>query len=56
MERLGHSSIKVTLNTYGHLFPALDEPVAEGRDEQVQKALSNHARPALDLNKFPLSA
>ena len=25
MERLGHSSINVTLDTYGHLFPALDE-------------------------------
>jgi hypothetical protein len=25
MERLGHSSIQVTLGTYGHLFPTLDE-------------------------------
>ncbi len=25
MERLGHSSITVTLNTYGHLFPSVDE-------------------------------
>ena len=29
MERLGHSSIKVTLDTYGHLFPALDEALTD---------------------------
>ena len=27
--RLGHSSIQVTLNTYGHLFEGLDEAAAE---------------------------
>lgn len=26
---MGHSSIKVTLDTYGHLFPEADEAVAE---------------------------
>jgi integrase len=30
MERLGHSSITVTLNTYGHLFPELEEHLTEG--------------------------
>ena len=25
MERLGHSTIQVTLGTYGHLFPNLEE-------------------------------
>ena len=29
MERLGHSSINVTLGTYGHLFPALDEELTQ---------------------------
>ena len=24
MERMGHSSINVTLGTYGHLFPSID--------------------------------
>jgi len=24
MERMGHSTINVTLGTYGHLFPAID--------------------------------
>ena len=28
--RLGHSSISVTLDTYGHLLPSLDEEVADG--------------------------
>lgn len=27
--RLGHSSITVTLDTYGHLLPSLDEEVAD---------------------------
>lgn len=31
-ERIGHSSIKVTLDRYGHLFPALDEEIADGLD------------------------
>jgi len=27
-ERLGHSSISITLNTYGHLFPRGDDSAA----------------------------
>lgn len=30
--RLGHSSIKVTLDTYGHLFEGLDVAAAERLD------------------------
>ena len=30
--RLGHSSIKVTLDTYGHLFEGLDEAAAQRLD------------------------
>ena len=56
MERLGHSSIKVTLDTYGHLFPALDEALTEGLEEQFQNAISNDARPARGLSELPLSA
>ncbi len=56
MERLGHSSIKVTLDTYGHLFPALDEALTESLDEQFQNAISNDARPARGLSELPLSA
>ena len=45
MERLGHSSITVTLNTYGHLFPGLDEALTDGLEEQFQKAVSGDSRP-----------
>lgn len=31
--RLGHSSISVTLGTYGHLFPEADQDVADGLDD-----------------------
>jgi hypothetical protein len=30
MERLGHSSVQVTLDVYGHLFPAIDAALTEG--------------------------
>ena len=32
-ERLGHASIKTTLDTYGHLFDGLDEAAADRLDE-----------------------
>ena len=32
-ERLGHASIKTTLDTYGHLFDGMDEVAAERLDE-----------------------
>jgi integrase len=34
--RLGHSSIKITLDTYGHLFDGLDEAAAERLDAAFQ--------------------
>ena len=34
-ERLGHSSIVVTLDTYGHLFPAGDDSGALGKAEAL---------------------
>ena len=55
-ERLGHSSIPVTLDRYGHLFPALDEVLTEGLDEQFQNVISNDARPVGGLSELPLSA
>ena len=45
--RLGHSSIKVTLDTYGHLFDGLDEAAAERLDvvfQQTPADLSKVAR------------
>jgi integrase len=36
--RMGHSSSQVTLDRYGHLFPALDEQIASGLDAVYQRA------------------
>ncbi len=41
MERLGHSSITVTIDTYGHLFPALDEALSDGLERTYQTARAN---------------
>ena len=38
MERLGHSSITVTLNVYVHLFPNLDEALTDGLEATFQHA------------------
>jgi len=38
MERLGHSSIQVTLGTYGHLFPTLDASLTARLDEAIAAA------------------
>jgi len=37
MERLGHSSIQVTLDTYGHLFPELEVHITDGLDQVYRK-------------------
>jgi integrase len=41
-ERLGHASIKTTLDTYGHLFEGLDE-AATDRLEATYAASDVHA-------------
>jgi integrase len=33
--RMGHSSISVTLDRYGHLFPELDESIASAFDARL---------------------
>ncbi|QYG90995.1 site-specific integrase [Iamia sp. SCSIO 61187] len=40
-ERLGHSSITVTLDRYGHLFPKLDEALTGRLDELHREAVSS---------------
>lgn len=40
MERLGHSSVTVTLNTYGHLFPGIDASLTEALDRLARGATS----------------
>jgi integrase len=41
--RLGHSSIKVTLDTYGHLFDGLDEAAAERLDTDFYRTIGSVA-------------
>jgi len=37
-ERMGHSSITVTLDRFGHLFPSLGVTIAEGLDAMHRAA------------------
>jgi integrase len=45
MERLGHSSVTVTLDTYGHLFPSLEASLTDALEERITAALSNSPFP-----------
>lgn len=38
MERMGHSTIQVTLGTYGHLFPNLETALTDALDEVYRAA------------------
>lgn len=38
--RMGHSSVQVTLDRYGHLFPELDANIAEGLDVTFRASLT----------------
>jgi integrase len=44
-ERLGHGSIRITLDTYGELFPSLDERLRDDLDRARIEALAASARP-----------
>lgn len=47
MERMGHSSITVTLGTYGHLLPGLEQALTEALDRVgrgAQEAVSESGR------------
>lgn len=39
-ERLGHSSIAITMDRYGHLFPSLDAALTEGLEDTFRSAES----------------
>jgi integrase len=45
MERLGHSTIAVTMDVYGHLLPSIDEALTDGLDATFQKAHAAWMRP-----------
>lgn len=42
--RLGHSSIQVTLDTYGHLFEGINEAAAERLDAIFLRTLADSSR------------
>jgi hypothetical protein len=44
-ERLGHSSITVTMDVYGHLFPSLNEALTERLDDVFRAARSTNSLP-----------
>jgi len=44
-ERFGHSSITVTLDRYGHLFPSLDQTIADDFERSYADTLAPPARP-----------
>ena len=57
-EHLGHSSITVTMDTYGHLFPSQMEELAIRLDRSREVALQNLAaspRPGGGLTVIPLA-
>ena len=39
-ERLGHASIGITLDTYSHVMPGMQEEVAEEIDAGLREALA----------------
>lgn len=43
-ERLGHSSITVTMDRYGHLFPAQDEALADALDGTLRGSMTGPRR------------
>ncbi len=45
-ERLGHSSITVTMDVYGHLFPALSEALTQRLDDVFRAARTAVSAPA----------
>lgn len=36
--RMGHSSVSITLDRYGHLLPSLDDQIAEGLERMFRLA------------------
>lgn len=47
MERMGHSTITVTLDNYGHLFPKLDEALDDALDGMIR---STTGRPSASVS------
>ncbi len=52
--RLGHASIKTTLDTYGHLFEGLDEAAAQRLDDLALERIAHETRTEGDGEVFHL--
>jgi integrase len=39
-ERMGHASVKVTLDRYGHVLPSIEDKIAAGLDQSYHEALA----------------
>lgn len=40
---MGHSSVSITLDRYGHLLPSLDDQIADGLERMYHEAASDGA-------------
>lgn len=49
--RMGHSSINVTLDRYGHLFPELDEAIAVAFSQRLREVRLAHAQVATTTHR-----
>ena len=55
MERMGHSSITVTMDCYGHLFPSEDQATIDALEQVFQQASTNISRPTDGLRIVSLA-
>jgi integrase len=51
-ERLGHASIQITLDTYSHVAPGLQQAAAESFDKLVSPRYNNSASENERAEKF----
>ncbi|HEV3401966.1 MAG TPA: site-specific integrase, partial [Acidimicrobiales bacterium] len=52
---MGHASVGITLDRYGHLFEGLDERIADGLDATWREALAASPRPGRGPEVVPLA-
>ena len=55
-ERLGHATIKMTMDLYGYLMPGIQESVADALDAEFQTAKSGRKSGRTDPENAPISA
>ena len=54
--RMGHSSINVTLDRYGHLFPELDEAIASSFSTRLEEAARQRSDDAVVHTSFGMAS